>query len=37
MSLTGKTPADTYKDILEIDNSNSGVDNTRRTIKTGNG
>ena len=25
MALTGKSPADTYKDLLEIDNSNSGV------------
>ena len=37
MSLTGKSPADTYKDLLEIDNSNSGVDATLRTVKTGNG
>ena len=37
MALTGKSPADTYKDLLEIDNSNSGVDNTVRDIKTGNG
>ena len=26
MSLTGKSPADTYKDITYVDNSNSGVD-----------
>ena len=37
MALTGKSPSDTYKDLLEIDNSNSGVDNTVRDIKTGNG
>ena len=37
MSLTGKTPKDTYKDLLELDNSNSGVDSTSRTIKTGDG
>ena len=37
MALTGKSPSDTYKDLLEIDNSNSGVDNTARDIKTGNG
>ena len=36
MALTGKSPSDTYKDLLEIDNSNSGVDNTVRDIKTGN-
>lgn len=37
MSLTSKTPADTYKDILEIDNSNNGVGSTSKAIKTGNG
>ncbi len=37
MALTGKTPKDTYKDLLEIDNSNSGVDSTARDVKTGNG
>ena len=37
MSLTSKTPKDTYKDLLEIDNSNSGVDSTVRSIKTGDG
>ena len=37
MALTGKSPSDTYKDLLEIDNSNSGVDNKVRDIKTGNG
>ena len=37
MALTGKSPSDTHKDLLEIDNSNSGVDNTVRDIKTGNG
>ena len=37
MILTGKTPADTYIDFLEIDNGNSGVDSTARDIKTGNG
>ena len=37
MSLTGKTPADTYKDITYVDNNNSGVDSTTRAIKTGNG
>jgi|TARA_Y100000015_G_scaffold43196_1_gene52929 hypothetical protein len=37
MSLTGKTPKDTYKDLLHTDNSNNGVDSTLRTIKSGNG
>ena len=37
MSLTVKTPADTYKDITYVDNNNSGVDSTTRAIKTGNG
>ena len=37
MSFTGKSPADTYKDITYLDNSNSGVDSTVRSIKTGNG
>tara|TARA_R100001463_G_scaffold50109_1_gene100154 strand:- start:2610 stop:3401 length:792 start_codon:yes stop_codon:yes gene_type:complete len=37
MSFTGKSPADTYKDILNIDNSNSGVDSTARIVESGNG
>ena len=37
MALTGKSPADTYKDLLEIDNSNSGVGAVVKAIKTGNG
>ena len=37
MSLTGKTPKDTYKDLLHTDNSDNGVDSTLRTIKSGNG
>ena len=37
MSFTGKSPSQTYKDILQIDNSNSGADSTARIIKTGNG
>ena len=37
MSLTGKTPADTYKDIIYVDNNNSGVDSTVRAVKTGSG
>ena len=37
MSLTGKSPADTYKDLLYVDNNNSGADSTVRSVKTGNG
>ena len=37
MSLTGKSPADTYKDLAYVDNSNSGVDSTLRSVKTGEG
>ena len=37
MSLTGKTPADTYKDLLYVDNNNNGADSTIRRLKTGNG
>jgi len=37
MSLTGKTKAGSYKDILQVDNSNSGVDTALRQIKDGEG
>ena len=37
MSLTGRSVSAFYKDLLEIDNSNSGVDNTARQIKSGDG
>jgi hypothetical protein len=37
MALTGKTPGASYKDLLEIDNSNSGVDATLRSVKGGGG
>ena len=37
MALTGKTPKDTYKDLLYVDNSNTGVDNNVRKIKSGSG
>ena len=37
MSLTGKTKASTYKDILQMDNSNSGIDATTRAVKDGEG
>ena len=37
MSLTGKSPADTYKDLLKVNNNNSGIDGTSRTIESGDG
>ena len=37
MSFTGKSPADTYKDIITVSNNNTGVDSTTRTVKTANG
>tara|TARA_Y100000593_G_scaffold8472_2_gene15618 strand:- start:1282 stop:2067 length:786 start_codon:yes stop_codon:yes gene_type:complete len=37
MSLSGKTLANTYKDLLQLDNSNNGVDTTTRSIKDGEG
>jgi len=37
MSFTGKSPADTYKDIITVSNNNTGVDSTTRAVKTANG
>ena len=37
MSLTGKTKASTYKDILQMNNSNSGVDTSIRNVVDGEG
>tara|TARA_R100000655_G_scaffold2697_2_gene10500 strand:+ start:1071 stop:1862 length:792 start_codon:yes stop_codon:yes gene_type:complete len=37
MSLTGKTKASTYKDLLQMNNSNNGVDGTLRNIVDGEG
>ena len=37
MSLTNKTIANSYKDLLQVDNSNSGVDTTVRSVKDGEG
>ena len=37
MSLTGKTKASSYKDILQMDNSNNGIDTTTRNVKDGEG
>lgn len=36
-SLTGKTPAATYKDLIQVSNSNSGIDTTLRNISDGEG
>ena len=35
MSLTGKTLAGSYKDILQVDNSNSGITTSVKQIKDG--
>ena len=37
MSFIKKSPSETYKDILYVDNSNSGVDGTARAVKSGSG
>ncbi len=37
MSLTGKTKASSYKDLLQMNNNNSGVDGTLRNIVDGEG
>ena len=37
MSFTGKSPANTYKDITYVNNNNSGVTTTVKRIKTGEG
>ena len=37
MSLTNKTIANTYKDVLQVDNSNSGITTSRKYIKSGDG
>ena len=37
MALTNKTVASTYKDILQVDNSNSGITSAGQTVKDGNG
>ena len=34
-TLTGKTIASTYKDLLQVSNSNSGIDSTLRVISDG--
>jgi len=37
MSLTNKSPSETYKDLLYVDNSNSGIDSSKRDLKSGSG
>ena len=37
MSLTGKTLAASYKDLLQVDNSNSGVTTSLKQVKDGEG
>tara|TARA_R100000742_G_C4279022_1_gene102690 strand:- start:2163 stop:2957 length:795 start_codon:yes stop_codon:yes gene_type:complete len=37
MSLTNKTIANTYKDVLQVDNSNNGASAIIKTVKSGNG
>ena len=37
MSLTGKTKASSYKDLLQMNNSNNGIDTTARNVVDGEG
>tara|TARA_R110000803_G_scaffold114679_1_gene183102 strand:- start:1553 stop:2341 length:789 start_codon:yes stop_codon:yes gene_type:complete len=37
MSLTGKTKAGSYKDVIIVPNSNNGIDSTTRNITSGDG
>lgn len=36
-ALTGRVPKDTYKDLLQVSNSNSGIDTTLRRVQDGEG
>ena len=36
-TFTGKTIANTYKDLLQISNNNAGIDTTLRNISDGEG
>ena len=36
-TLTGKKIANTYKDLLQVSNSNSGIDATLRNVEDGEG
>ena len=35
--LTGRKPKDSYKDLLQVSNSNSGIDSTLRAVEDGEG
>ena len=37
MSLSNKTLANAYKDLLQMDNSNNGITTSTKTIKDGEG
>lgn len=37
MPLTNKTISNTYKDVIHVDNANSGIDSTLRELMSGNG
>tara|TARA_R100001530_G_scaffold133231_1_gene106399 strand:+ start:1567 stop:2352 length:786 start_codon:yes stop_codon:yes gene_type:complete len=37
MSLTGKSPSETYKDIIYVDNNNNGVGSIQKVVKSGDG
>lgn len=36
-TLTGRTPKDTYKDLLQVSNANKGIDTTLRHLEDGEG
>ena len=36
-TLQGRAIKDTYKDLLQVSNSNNGVDGTMRTVEDGEG
>ena len=36
-TLTGRSPGNTYKDLLQVSNSNAGVDATLRSVSDGEG
>ncbi|MCU1327431.1 MAG: hypothetical protein JWN34_2801, partial [Bryobacterales bacterium] len=36
-ALTGKSPKNTYKDLLQVSNTNSGIDGTLRPVEDGEG
>ena len=36
-TLTGKPPATTYKDLVQVSNNNTGIDGTLRPLEDGEG